>query len=467
MAKTTKQKAQKRDDQQLIQEGQQHQQQQASANKAAHTEDDKHKKAVHWSDDHDKNKVNLNLKKAPPDETSINAATSPSSSSPKMPTKEEKTAPNNKKEDETMVFPGSIAPNNTRIEEDIIRFWHMLPWMQRKEIAQRYGYQKIGDFEEYMTMQQAIQEEQEQAARNSNRAVTSSRMRNNDPYSNELAYPELIGGENVKGDNRKPAAATATASAQEQEEEMDSETEQDEENNNNELDDNNSENNENEDEANSDSLLLTFPDEILHKIFSFLPVTLFATKLAYVTAHPHWKRLTRSEHTMKILCERVYLQQAKKKQLRIAKFFQSYRYMLYSRPRVQAGGGVYVLRFGRVKPIQRDMWTEVPVGAILETVYYRYLYFEENGSCLYALTTIPPHDMLKRFHRVLLESSRGNVLTPTSTSQFNNTGRNKKQQSKKLTKKEREQKATELDTRVVWGTYTIQKNRLTVTAKQS
>jgi len=42
-----------------------------------------------------------------------------------------------------------------------------------------------------------------------------------------------------------------------------------------------------------------------------------------------------------------------------------------------------------------------------------------------------------------------------------------KKTSKRLTKAERERKAAEMDTRIVWGNFTIQKDRLIVTAKQS
>lgn len=46
------------------------------------------------------------------------------------------------------------------------------------------------------------------------------------------------------------------------------------------------------------------------------------------------------------------------------------------------------------------MWTEVPIGAILETTYYRYLDFYEDGKVLYALTPRPPHEMIPAFKKV-------------------------------------------------------------------
>ncbi|CAB9521279.1 expressed unknown protein [Seminavis robusta] len=354
------------------------------------------------------------------------------------------------------VPPDSAATTSGRVmlEDDwelTWPIWHLLPLHERREIAHRHGYNTIGAFEEYMSLQQALDKDIH---------VPSAASK---PYSSN----------NVPPDKRKQEAQQLGGlqnKQQQEEEEEDSDLEEDDEGNatSTEEEDNN---NNSEDDDDNDSLLLTFPDEILHKIFSFLPVTLYGTKLAYVSRHhAHWRRVTGSEAVMKQLCERVYLQQSKKKQLRIAKFHHSYRYMLYARPRVQAGGGVYILRFGRVKPIQRDMWTSVRPGAILETVYYRYLYFEEQGHCLYALTTIPPHDMLRRFHRVLLQSSRDNTNN-TGTVEFaassTSSTTTKKNKPRKLTAKEKERRAAEMDTRVVWGTYTIQKDRITVTAKQS
>ena len=49
-----------------------------------------------------------------------------------------------------------------------------------------------------------------------------------------------------------------------------------------------------------------------------------------------------------------------------------------------------MLRYQKVRKIERDMWTEIPVGAILESVYYRYLYFFEDGRVMYALTHATP-----------------------------------------------------------------------------
>ena len=52
-----------------------------------------------------------------------------------------------------------------------------------------------------------------------------------------------------------------------------------------------------------------------------------------------------------------------------------------------------------------QLYIQIPHGAILESVYYRYLYFQEDGTVLYALTSSPPHEMFPRFRHVLLRST--------------------------------------------------------------
>ena len=82
----------------------------------------------------------------------------------------------------------------------------------------------------------------------------------------------------------------------------------------------------------------------------------------------------------------------------------------------------------QVKKIQRDMWCEVPAGAILETVYYRYIYFLEDGRVLYALTTAGPHEMIRRLLKVLRHN--------------------------------------ETDRSAVWGSFQVKGKHVTVTAQQ-
>ena len=72
---------------------------------------------------------------------------------------------------------------------------------------------------------------------------------------------------------------------------------------------------------------------------------------------------------------------------------------------------------------------QIPVGAVLELVYYRYLYFQEDGRVLYALTPTPPHEMFPRLLRMCLITG-------------------------------------ESDPAAVWGTYRVRGTKVTVTAQQ-
>lgn len=71
---------------------------------------------------------------------------------------------------------------------------------------------------------------------------------------------------------------------------------------------------------------------------------------------------------------------------------------------------------------------QIPVGAVLELVYYRYLYFQEDGRVLYALTATPPHEMFPRLLKMCM--------------------------------------TREPDKTAVWGTFCVQKTAVTVTARQ-
>lgn len=312
--------------------------------------------------------------------------------------------------------------------------WHMLPREERRSLARQYGYHTIGEFEEYMILQQAVGD-----------SSTSDAA-----YDNNYAYhPEyreaaskitdgsagLSGGATLKENSRdsKPTQLLNAKHGDLNEDDEDEDSVEDEgftvANGDS---DHRFDRGDCDDKMALDIMLenggkiLMLPDDMLHRIFDWLFVDTYAT-LALVS--PHWKSFTRTEPTYKRLCERLYLNQSIKRQLHVSRFNNSYRTMLEKRPRVRAGGGVYVMKYARIRKIQRDMWTEIPAGAVLEMVYYRYLYFEENGRVLYALTPSPPHEMFPRLKRVCL------------------TG--------------------QTDRSAVWGTYRVQKTMVTVHAKQS
>ena len=311
--------------------------------------------------------------------------------------------------------------------------WHMLPREERRSLARQYGYHTIGEFEEYMILQQAVGD--------SSNGTTSNMYDNKYAYHPNIREPEP---EFVKGNGSssngiaalkessvdgKPLAKFKTVVLEDDEEDDEDSIEGE---NLNADAENRYERGVCNDELELEIMMenggkiLMLPDDMLHRIFDWLFVDTYAT-LALVS--PHWKSFTRTETTYKRLCERLYLNQSIKRQLHVSRFNNSYRTMLEKRPRLRAGGGVYVMKYARIRKIQRDMWTEIPAGAVLEMVYYRYLYFEENGRVLYALTPSPPHEMFPRLKRVCL------------------TG--------------------QTDRSAVWGTYKVQKTNVTVQAKQS
>ena len=232
--------------------------------------------------------------------------------------------------------------------------WHMLSRDEKKTIARKHGY-TIGEFEEYMSLQQA---------------VGDTMQRNQKPYENSLIYPveeeDSFRKTSQKVEDSKPAAQDR----QEEDDEDDSELEEEME----------SEQVAAVDRLPTEELLtvggqiLMLHDELLHRVFDFLPVDQYAT-LALVS--PHWKSFTRTETVYKRLCERLYLQQSKRRTLHVSRFDNSYRTMLEKRPRVRAGGGAYVIKYSKVKKIQRDMWTEVSehVALALEFPFYTLTFF--------------------------------------------------------------------------------------------
>lgn len=280
--------------------------------------------------------------------------------------------------------------------------WHRLPREEQKKIAMQHGLKSIGEFEEFVSLQQAVDDSE---------------------YS-MVEAPEIR------------SSMMDLPSTEPAEDEEQAKKPKDDENDSDDEDDGDSsalsESENTTDELSMEELMqlggniLILPSEILHQIFAWLPADAYGT-LALVS--PHWKFLTRTEAVYKLLCERLYLNQSKRRQLHVSRFGGSYRRMLEIRPRVRAAGGCYVLKYSKYKKIERDMWCEIPIGAVLETVYYRYLYFHEDGRCLYALSNSPPKVM---FHRML------NMILHKE----------------------------ETDPSIVSGTFQVQKYNLIVTAKQ-
>ncbi|VEU40734.1 unnamed protein product [Pseudo-nitzschia multistriata] len=271
--------------------------------------------------------------------------------------------------------------------------WHRLPRDERKKIALEHGMKSIGEFEEYVSLQQAVDDSEYsmvELVENSSHTTTT--------ISNVASHDNTVHQTKGFEENR--------------------EEESDEDDGDDDLLHN--EATELATELTSEELvavggnILILPSEILHQIVAWLPADAYGT-LGLVS--PHWKFFTRTEVVYKRICERLYLNQSKRRQLHVSRFGGSYRRMLEIRPRVRAAGGCYVLKYSKYKKIERDMWCEIPIGAVLETVYYRYVYFHEDGRCLYALSNSPPKVMFPRILNVLLHKEETDPAIVTGTFQ--------------------------------------------------
>jgi F-box protein 9 len=228
--------------------------------------------------------------------------------------------------------------------------WHMLPRDERRSIAQNHGCKTIGEFEELMVLQ---------------RAVSSTASPQQTPYENRLIYID-----------RRKAIDNQSLDEGSKSYNKPDETEDDNSvNKDGDLD----EEIQNEYAAAADKLptkellkrggaILRLAEDMLHRVFEWLPVDTYAT-LALVS--PHWKSFTRTEAAYKRLCERLYLNQSKRRVLHVSQFGNSYRTMLEKRPRVRAMGGVYVMKYARVKKIERDMFTEVRASLCHSWILFR------------------------------------------------------------------------------------------------
>ena len=203
--------------------------------------------------------------------------------------------------------------------------WHMLPRHERKALAMKHGYKTIGEFEEYMTLQ---------------RGLTDSTESSQLPYDNSLAYlPSTSPTKTLE----------ATHAGYNPVEEDDEDVSDSDEKMGALLDAQDSEWADSEQLSTEELIrqggkLLILPEEMLHRVFEWLPVDAYAT-LALVSRH--WKSFTRTEAVYKRLCERLYLNQSKRRALHVGRFGNSYRNMLEKRPRVRAGGGVYVMKHSK------------------------------------------------------------------------------------------------------------------------
>jgi F-box protein 9 len=301
--------------------------------------------------------------------------------------------------------------------------WHLLPVAERQRIAADYGM-RIGEFEEFVSLQEAVGDSLPSATAAANpslqaTASKSNKDRNNDNVSQNKSeqqeartmmatQPKEQGFVDDIDSNCKPLGKLKTGSVSWVTDNDDFEEEEEDDNTSSASDPmlglvsakSDSKVEQRQKQANLEELveqgglMMLLPDELIHRIMSHLDIYMYA-QCALVSST--WRSFTRTEAAYRVVCERTYLHQSKRKQLNLTRF-KTYRNMLATRPRVRTGGGMYILKYSHVKKIQRDMWTEVPIGAVLETTYYRYLMFDEtNGTLLYSLTPKGPLEMIPKF----------------------------------------------------------------------
>lgn len=280
--------------------------------------------------------------------------------------------------------------------------WHMLPRDERRAIAAQHGMKTIGEFEEYMSLAKAVDESEGVMVVGQMIGVADAATPNNNNFESAVSSVGGVSSGLADGSEEWHPPFIGDIEPEDYDDALVSPDE-----GGNPVSDGTSDEDVSSECIDPEQLLemvrlgglpCSIPDEILHRCFAYLPVDDISA-LALVS--PHWKRFTRCESLYKSLCERIYLIQSKRKALHVSRFGNSYRKMLELRPRVRAGGGLYVLKYQEIRKIERDMWTEIPVGAILESVYYRYLYFFEDGRVMYALTHATPIEMIPRFSNML------------------------------------------------------------------
>jgi F-box protein 9 len=285
--------------------------------------------------------------------------------------------------------------------------WHMLPVSERKSIAKENGFKSIGEFEESVILSRALNENEQSEGPGGQSQLQGGRNQNQQQQQQQQQPQAYTSDQLYELENRPQNFGLPILV-----ERSDTHPPKDRDGNNDNDDNYDSSSDDDDDdcvihettlsiqdnktysaeEIENGGLMLLLPtDLIIHFILPFLSMDQYAT-CALVS--PHWKNFTRTEAVYKELCKRCYLQQSKRKTLHVHRFNGSYHTMLNSRFRVKTGCGFYVLKCRKIKKIQRDMWTEIPVGVTLESTYYRYMNFFEDGTLLYALTAKPPHEMI-------------------------------------------------------------------------
>lgn len=214
--------------------------------------------------------------------------------------------------------------------------WHLLPHLERKRIASDYGM-SVGQYEEFVSLQQAM-----------GNSLARSRSATGDPCT-------------IDAHKNKPTASIIVKEEEEEEDPLplppSSPSDKSYECSTSIIEDDVKK--KTKDDRGSSSLFLDMiPEELIHKILAFLTVDTYEICGQVCSL---LERITTKEVSYKIRCERIYTAQTRSRgMMRLERWNNSFRFMWRNRPRVRTGDGIYVLKYSHIKPIQRDMWTEVP-----------------------------------------------------------------------------------------------------------
>eukprot|EP00532_Pseudo-nitzschia_australis_P013453 CAMPEP_0168205702 /NCGR_PEP_ID=MMETSP0140_2-20121125/524_1 /TAXON_ID=44445 /ORGANISM="Pseudo-nitzschia australis, Strain 10249 10 AB" /LENGTH=365 /DNA_ID=CAMNT_0008131747 /DNA_START=174 /DNA_END=1269 /DNA_ORIENTATION=- len=259
--------------------------------------------------------------------------------------------------------------------------WHRLPRDEQKKIAIQHGLKSIGEFEEFVSLQQAVDDSEYSMVEVAK-----------DPSSGTTTYSRSAASSTNDLLNNNNTDQTEKIEGDEQEESDDD-------------DDHNLLENEcaeSETELSEEELMmfggkiLILPSEILHQIFAWLPADAYGT-LALAVLIGSFSRE-----------QKPYINDSARGCISIRVSDGNCMFLVLEDPieeclkHAQGFGPPAILKYSKFRKVERDMWCEIPIGAVLETVYYRYLYFHEDGRCLYALSNSPPKIMFPRMLNVIL-----------------------------------------------------------------
>lgn len=101
-----------------------------------------------------------------------------------------------------------------------------------------------------------------------------------------------------------------------------------------------------------------------------------------------------SEKVYEYLCSIIYLQQTSRKLLQVCKWGNSWRRMLYHRPRLRTNG-LYALRTQYTKEHNNDRFWEEKDHRSVEVRFYRCFRFMDHNRVLYSLDVMEVEDMAK------------------------------------------------------------------------